>query len=197
MIHLPDDDFENNDAFSSPCSAPPIDAIPEEPFDRQDAQAPSPEPASENVVQLPMPQTETPQKSFEKQAEDSFRMAIGSNAQSVEGMYSAAGETYQTVTHAMRASAEEWVAGFTRINTKLFEFGRMNAQNNMDFMRAVSGVRTVRDAVDVQTAYLRGQYDVMSTQLRELQTMTTEVAGKTALPFKEQLTRAAQLGRMC
>jgi hypothetical protein len=198
MIHLPDDDFENNNAFSGPDSAPPTDPSPEEPPYQESASATVPEPASENIVQLPVPQPETTQeKSFEKQAEDSFRMMSGSDNPAVEGMYSAAGDAYQAVTHVMRASAEEWVTGFTRLNTKLFEFGQLNAQNSMDFMRAISGVRTVRDAVDVQTAYLRGQYEAMSTQLRELQSLTTEIAGKTAQPFKQQFTRATQLGRMC
>jgi hypothetical protein len=198
MIHLPDDDFENNDVFSGPDSALPTDPVSEEPPYQESASAPSPEPTSENIVQLPVPPAGTArEKSLEKQAEDSFRVAIGSNSPSVEGLYSAAGDAYQAVTYVMRASAEEWVTGFTRINTKLFEFGQLNAQNSMDFMRAISGVRTVRDAVDVQTAYLRGQYEAVSTQLRELQSLTTEVAGKTAQPFKQQFTRATQLGRMC
>jgi hypothetical protein len=276
MIHLPDEDDETIEVFSSPCSAPPIEPVPEVPFYPQETPAqeipaedtpaqesadqeipaavpdpanedpapvPAPElaseeplpaaaPANENVVILPLSEPEIRRKSFEKQAEDSFRMglahrskrrlqpefgkidaeqnasaqtrersecvsALGGNSEAVDGIVSAAGEAYQTVAIAMRSSAEEWMTGFTRINARLFEFGQLNAQNGMDFMRAISGARTVRDAVDAQTAYLRGQYDAMASQLRELQTLTTEVAGKTAQPFTDQLTRAAQLGRMC
>jgi hypothetical protein len=282
MIHLPDEDDETIEVFSSPCSAPPIEPVPEVPFYPQETPAqeipaedtpaqesadqdipaavpdpanedpvpvPAPELASEapslseepvptaasaneNVVMLPLPEPENRRKSFEKQAEDSFRMglahrskrrlqpefgkidaeqnasaqtrersecvsALGGNSEAVDGIVSAAGEAYQTVAIAMRSSAEEWMTGFTRINARLFEFGQLNAQNGMDFMRAISGARTVRDAVDAQTAYLRGQYDAMASQLRELQTLTTEVAGKTAQPFTDQFTRAAQLGRMC
>lgn len=271
MIHLPDEDDETIEVFSSPCSAPPIEPVPEVPFYPQErpvedtpaqetadqetpaavpdpanedpAPVPAPELASEepsataaaaneNVVVLPLPEPEKRRQSFEKQAEDSFRMglahqsrrmlqpefgkndaeqkagakarersegvsALSGNSETVDSIVSAAGEACQTVAIAMRSSTEEWMTGLTRINTRLFEFGQLNAQNGMDFMRAISGVRTVRDAMDVQTAYLRGQYDAMASQLRELQTLTTEVAGKTAQPFKDQFTRAAQLGRMC
>jgi len=241
MIPLPDEDDETIEVFSSPCSAPPLEPVPEVPFYPQEtpaektpaqetttqevpAEAPEPgdeEPAAapvngtpaqefaieepvpvaapdnENVVPLPVTQTDNGYKSFEKQAEDSFRMAFGGNPKAVDSIVSAAGEACQNVALAMRSSAEEWMTGFTRINRRLFEFGQLNAQNGMDFMRAISGARTVRDAVDAQTAYLRGQYDAMTSQLRELQTLTTEVAGKTAQPFKDQFTRAAQLGRMC
>jgi hypothetical protein len=213
MIHL--DDEENIEVFSSPCSAPPIEPIIDEPLLSEPVSAPPAEVANENqdaanenetagenIVQLPAPQidtleTQTRQKSFEKQAEDSFRMALGSNAKAVEGLYSSAGDAMETVTNTMRTSAEEWMTGFNKLNAKLFEFGRLNAQSSMDFMRAIAGVRSVRDAVDVQTAYLRGQYDAMTTQLRELQTLTTEVAGKTAQPFSDQFVRSTQLGRMC
>src|SRR5688572_28605504 len=100
MIHLPDDDFENNNAFSGPDSAPPTEAFSEEPPYQESASAAAPEPASENIVQLPVPQPETsPENSFEKQAEDSFRMVTGSNNPAVGGMYSAAGDAYQAVTH--------------------------------------------------------------------------------------------------
>ena len=64
-------------------------------------------------------------------------------------------------------------------------------------MRNFVGVRNPRDLVYVQANYLRGQFAALSSRLRELQALTTEIAGKTAAPFKEQFPRAAQTGRIC
>lgn len=137
------------------------------------------------------------QKNFDRQAEDSFRMAIGSTAETVSEFYNSTTEAYEGAAQAMRASAEGFASAITQLNWKLFEFGRVNAQNNMNFVREVAGVRSMRDLVDVQTAYMRGQYEALTTQLRELQTLTTELAGKTSEPFKEQIARATQLPRIC
>lgn len=137
------------------------------------------------------------QKNFERQAEDSFRMAVGSTAETVSDFYNSTTEAYEGAAQAMRASAEGFASAITQLNWKLFEFGRVNAQNNMNFVREVAGVRSMRDLVDVQTAYMRGQYEALTTQLRELQTLTTELAGKTSEPFKEQIARTTQLPRIC
>ena len=155
MIPLPDEDDETIEVFSSPCSAPPLEPVPEVPFYPQEtpaektpaqetttqevpAEAPEPgdeEPAAapvngtpaqefaieepvpvaapdnENVVPLPVTQTDNGYKSFEKQAEDSFRMAFGGNPKAVDSIVSAAGEACQNVALAMRSSAEEWMTG--------------------------------------------------------------------------------------
>lgn len=219
----------NNEPFSSPCGAPPLEPIQEHqgqaepapqpalatenPVQPSDTPAPeNPAPATENIVPLnampenpvfqlptvsnPMPQLEALQKTFERQAEDSFRTAVGSTTEAASGFYSAATESYESVSEAMRASAESFTTALTQLNWKLFEFGRLNAQSSMDYVREVSSVRNVRDLVDVQTAYVRAQHDALTSQLRELQTLTTDLAGKTAAPFKEQIALATRLPRI-
>lgn len=235
MPHPADDDYEN-EPFSSPCSAPPLQIVPDAQVQTPAAPAaPSPgggwvsetaaheevalpdvnAPADEtvatqqsnvapygNVVTMP-PAQQAPapfsaaQKNFERQAEDSFRMALGSNAQTMGEVYNAATEAYANVSEALRASAEGFAAGLVQLNMKLFEFGRANAQSNLAYMVDVSGVRSLRDLVDIQTAYMRGRYDTLTSQARELHLLTTELAGKTAAPLNEQARRAAQLPRIC
>lgn len=204
------DDYETNPPFSSPCSMRPLD-MNEESAPQTEAETettPPPEPANENPVHAPQAppasaqaksaQAENAQtKSFEQQAEDSFRMALGRNAEGVRDFYSAATEACETAADAMRVSAEQLAAGMTALNMKLFEFGRANAQQHLTYMQHVAGARSVRDLVDVQASYVREQCDALTRQLHELRDLSTEIAGKTAEPFKDQFVRAAQRGRMC
>jgi hypothetical protein len=196
MTYPADDEYENNEPFSSPCSAPPLDPIPQEPAQAEQApQPPAPAsdtPANENIAPTPpLPKPDALQRNFERQAEDSFRMAVGSTAGTMTDFYSTTAEAYEGAAEAMRASAEGFASAMTQLNWKLFEFGRVNAQNNMNFVREVSGVRNIRDLVDVQTSFMRSQYDALTSQLRELQTLTTELTGKTAQSFQNQITRAS------
>jgi hypothetical protein len=191
MTHPADDEFETNEPFSSPCSAPPLEPVGEQPAGEDDDLSPAA--ANENIAEsAAADDTQDTQKAFERHAEDSFRMAAGANADTVEGFYAAASEAYESASDAFRASAETFASGVAQLNWKLLEIGRRNAETNLDYMRSVSGARSVRDLVDAQTAYMREQYEAMTAQLRELQSLTTELASKTAAPFKEPIARASQ-----
>jgi hypothetical protein len=150
-------------------------------------------PANENFAQNVPPASQA----FEANAEESFRIAGSEKLEDLHGYYAAGTEAYETIAHAVRASLEEVAAGFGQFNSKLMEFGRVNAQNNVAFMQSIAGIRSVRDAVDVQTAYMREQYEAAAAQLRELQTLTTEIAEKATAPFKPQLAHSAQMFRCC
>ena len=101
------------------------------------------------------------------------------------------------MSNAVRESLEEFAAGIGQFNSKLMEFGQVNARNNVAFVQNVAGIRNVREAVDVQTAYLREQLDAATTQLSELQALTTEIAEKAAAPLKQQFMRSTQMFRSC
>ena len=158
--------------------------------------APMPAPQPEALA-VPLRRLEALEKNFERQAEDSFRMAVGGSTQTMADFYEATTEACETASEALRASTQEFATGLAQLNWRLFEFGRLNAQSNFDFVQSISRARTMRDVVDLQTAYMRGQYDALTNQLRELQTLTTALAGKTTAPLKEQLTRVTQLPRIC
>ena len=193
---------------------PASDAAVMTPADENDLAAPQDEkagarqPASETVAaQIPAPppealavplrHLETLERNFERQAEDSFRVAVGSSTQTMANFYEATSEAYETASQALRASTQEFATGLAQLNWKLLEFGRRNAQSNFDYVQSISRARTMRDLVDLQTAFMRGQYDALTNQMRELQTFTTALAGKATAPLKEQLTRATQLPRIC
>jgi hypothetical protein len=218
MTH-PSDTYNDRVLTSnSPAGEPP--AQHDSPAPQDAAPLITAQPSDDHVaVLVPVAQPEMLERNFDRQAAESFRMAtdvnantvhktvtssadsfraaVSSNTEKVVDVYAASTESYEAVSQALRASAEEFASGFTQLNLKLFEFGRLNAQSSLDYVRGVSSARTMRDLVDVQTAYMRGQYDALTRQMRELQTLTTELAGKTAAPLKQQITRATQLSRIC
>lgn len=185
------DDYENTPPAPQQFEAPqPVNANPG--ADENGFAQPA-DPANENGA----PHVSQAAQAFEDSATESFSIAAPGKHEDVQAMYAAGADAYETMSHAVRASFEEVAAGFSQFNTKLMEFGRANAQNNMAFMQSVAEVRSVRDAVDVQTAFVRGQYDTAATQLRELQALTTEIAEKAAAPFKQQFHRSTQMFRSC
>jgi hypothetical protein len=136
-------------------------------------------------------------QAFEREAEDTFRIAATGNLEELRGFYEAGSEAYETFAHALRASFEEFAAGIGQLNAKLMEFGQANAQSNLEFVTNAAGIRSVRDAVDLQAGYVRGQYAATSAQLQELQALTAAIAEKAASPFQQQFARYTQMFRSC
>jgi len=148
-------------------------------------------PANENIA----PRIPVPLQPFEANAEESFRIAASDKPEDMQGFHIAGTEAYEAMSLAIRESLEELAAGMNQLNGKLMEFGRVNAQTNMAFVQNVAGVRTMSDAVGVQAAYLRDQYNAAAAQFHELQALTAEIAEKAAAPLKHQFINAAQMFR--
>src|SRR5687767_1550671 len=99
-------------------------------------------PSAEAVGMVPAsdapPMNATPAKAavqaFEREAEDSFRIAATSNLEELRGFYEAGSEAYETFAHAIRASFQEFATGIGQLNAKLMEFGQANAQSNLAFV---------------------------------------------------------------
>jgi hypothetical protein len=176
--------------FASDPSSMPADA-PETTLPEPSPNQPS-APANENFVTQQTPAAHA----FEQGAEDSFRIASATKLD-LDEFYSAGSEVYENLFHALRTSFEELATGISQLNWKLMEFGRVNAESNLAFVQNAAGIRNVREAVDVQTAHLREQYEAGVAQMRELQALTAEIAEKTAAPFKQQFERAGQMFRSC
>jgi hypothetical protein len=134
---------------------------------------------------------------FERNAEDSFRIAATGGLEKISGFYEAGAEGYEHFAHALRSSAEEIAAGIGQFNSKLMEFGSANAQSNLTYAANAAGIRSLQDAFEMQAAYLREQYDTASAQFRELQALATEIAGKAASPFQQQFLHYTQMIRSC
>ena len=151
------------------------------------------QPANENVL----PHIPLVREAFEASTEERFHIATSEKLDDPHGFYPTGADAYETMSNAVRESLEEFAAGIGQFNSKLMEFGQVNARNNVAFVQNVAGIRNVREAVDVQTAYLREQLDAATTQLSELQALTTEIAEKAAAPLKQQFMRSTQMFRSC
>jgi hypothetical protein len=169
--------------------------------DDYDAPSPSTNAGDSFVAPDGAPVNATPSapaaKGFESDAEDSFRITATGNLGDLRGFCDAGSEAYETFAHAIRASFEEFATGLGQLNAKLMEFGRANAQSNFEFVTNAAGIRSMREAVDMQAGYVREQYDTASAQLQELQALTAEIAEKAVSPFQQQFARYTQMYRSC
>jgi phasin len=65
---------------------------------------------------------------------------------------------------------------------KAVEIAKANADASFDFLKAYLGAKTIADGIEVQTAYARKQFDVLSVHVKDLQDASQKAAVDIARP---------------
>jgi hypothetical protein len=103
---------------------------------------------------------------------------------------------YQRSTNNLRALLESWekpfsaaAEGAVALNHKIIDIAEQNINTGFDLVTDLAGAKNVAQAMELQAAYWRKQFDNLSAQLVEVRALTTEVSGNVVEPFKAQVTR--------
>jgi phasin len=75
---------------------------------------------------------------------------------------------------------------------KAVEIAKANADASFDFLKAYIGAKTIADGIDVQTAYARKQFDVLSGHVKDLQDASQKAALDIAGPSRAAWEKDAQ-----
>jgi len=80
--------------------------------------------------------------------------------------------------------------GAADYNLKLIEAARANTNANFDYAGQLLAVKSLSEAVELSTAHLRKQFDILSAQTKELTALAQRVATDTVEPLKESVNSA-------
>ncbi len=128
-----------------------------------------------------MPKAEVP-AAFREMAEKSVEQAKASYAK----MKAAAEEA----TDLVEDTYETARAGALEFNTKSLEAVKTNTDAAFGFAKEFFAVKTLAEAVELQTTFARKQFEVLTAQVKELQETAKKVATDTAAPVKAATEKA-------
>jgi phasin len=80
--------------------------------------------------------------------------------------------------------------GATDYNLKLIEIARTNTRAAFDFAHELLGVKSPSEFIELSTAQMRKQFDIVSAQNKELFTLAQKLATQTAEPIKTGVSKA-------
>ena len=80
--------------------------------------------------------------------------------------------------------------GVKDFNLKALEAARANLNAGFDHARDLMGVKTLAEVVELQSAYLRKQFETFQAQAKELSAIAQKVATDTVEPVKEKVEKA-------
>ena len=113
------------------------------------------------------------------------REMAGKSISSARDFYESARNAAEEATDMMEDTYETARKSFTEMNLKMIDQAQANTDRVFAFAKEVAGVKTVSEAVELQTKFVREQFEAFASQARELQETATRLASETTGPMKE------------
>jgi phasin len=93
-------------------------------------------------------------------------------------------------TDLIKSSYSTVAKGSQDYNNKIIEFARTNTNAAFDFLQQLSGVKSPSEFMELSTAHAQKQFEVLSTQTKELAAFAQKVTLATTEPLKAGITKA-------
>ena len=98
----------------------------------------------------------------------------------------------EEATDMMEDTYEATRKGLVEMNLKLIDQAQANTDRAFAFAKELVSAKSFSDAIELQNRFAREQYESFSTQAKDFQAMSTQIANETAQPIKEVWQRSAE-----
>ena len=98
-------------------------------------------------------------------------------------------EQLEEAIDALERSFDAAGQGATAFNRKLIDLAQRNLNSAFDLAKKLAGARTFGEILELQSTFIRSQFDVFANQAGEIRALTTKIAADTTEPIKHQMTR--------
>jgi phasin len=82
--------------------------------------------------------------------------------------------------------------GAAAFNRKLIDIAQRNLNSGFDLAKKLAGAKNLSEIVELQSAFIRQQFDVFASQANEIRALTTKIAADTSEPIKAQMARSME-----
>ena len=80
--------------------------------------------------------------------------------------------------------------GAAAFNRKIVDLARRNVDASFDLATSLAGAKDLADMVELQAAFWRKQFSVLTAQAEEVRELSTKVTAAAVEPIKSQMGRA-------
>ena len=159
------------------------------------------------MTQTPMEAIDKVSKTFESAAKEfdalkfdttvpeSVRALAEKTVNQTRDAYERSKDAMEGSIHAMERSFDAAGQGATAFNRKLIDIAQRNLNAGFDLAKSLAGAKNVAEIVELQSAFIRNQFDVFSSQTSEIRALTNKIAADTSEPIKDQVSRSFDAAR--
>jgi phasin len=108
-------------------------------------------------------------------------------------------EVYERSKDALEAVLVSWERSFdaagqgaAALNRKVIDVAQRNINSGFDLAKSLAGAKNLAEALELQAAYWRKQFGVLTAQAEEVGALSTKVTADAAEPIKSQMARGVE-----
>jgi len=121
---------------------------------------------------------------------EAFREMAEQGAAHARDTYAKAKVASEEAADLLQKTYATVAKGATNYNLKLIEITRTNTRAAFDYAHELLGVKSPSEFIELSTAQMRKQFDIVSAQNKELCALAREVATEAAEPIKTGVSKA-------
>jgi phasin len=151
------------------------------------------------TVKPDAPKTET--ASFEAPAPvsvdvpEAIRTVAEKSASQAKANYETARNSAEEATDVLEESYSYASKSANDLRLKAIETTRDNVNAAFEFAIALAGVKSLSEAIELQTSHARRQFEALTTQSKEFAQLAGQIASESAKPYQSLVSRGFSLGR--
>ncbi len=119
-----------------------------------------------------------------------FREYAEKGVQQARDTYKSYKSIAEDATDALEDSFASVTKGTTELQAHALGVAKSNVNAGFELVERMIGVKSLAEALEIQTDFARRQFDTLATQTREFQAIVTKVQADSAKPFKDGVSKA-------
>ncbi|MEJ8473624.1 phasin [Roseibium algae] len=119
-----------------------------------------------------------------------FREASEKGLDQAREAYSKVKTAAEDATDLIEDTFETSRQGAVELNSKAVDAAKVNTDATFSFMKDMMAVKTLAEAIELQSGFARKQFDVLSTQAKDMQEFATKLSTEVTAPVKDALEKS-------
>jgi len=132
---------------------------------------------------------------FDAEVPESVRSMAESTVTQTREAYERGKEALDESIDALERSFDAAGHGATAFNRKLIDIAQRNLNSSFDYAKSLAAAKTLAEIVELQSTYIRNQFEVFAGQATEIQALSKKIATDTSEPLKDQMTKSFEAVR--
>ena len=132
---------------------------------------------------------------FDAEVPESVRSMAENTVNQTREAYERGKEALDESMDALERSFDAAGQGATAFSRKLIDIAQRNLNTGFDFAKSLAGAKTLAEIMELQSSYIRNQFEVFAGQATEIQELTKKIASDTSGPLKDQMTKSFETVR--
>ena len=121
-----------------------------------------------------------------------FRDLTETSIQRSKDAYEKFKSNAEEATSALEETIEKSRANVVEFNKKTIEAVQQNADATLAHVKDVFAVKTLSEVIELQSAFLKNQTELLQSQAKEFQDLTKRITDEATEPYKDAIKKTAE-----